>query len=263
MSHRSLLIAAIAVAGLASGFAGCSCSIDPPRPNAVATGTTTGGRSDSTDQPADSGTKDTASEAPKEFKFGDLIEPFTPPKLEELDKTAEWVDRPVVDAMKLLRDKLAQEQPLATVAEALKLRNDSEDNNNKIVSALGRPPAKDEDVNWDAEINRHGYGDVNSTNPILSSSVVESEVNQLMAFGLFSFDWEFNPFASSDTVKSWQTSKDGMYDKVVIRDDLTWSDGHAYHRARRGIQLQDDHDRRRARAGPAEWDRQDEMDRGL
>ena len=26
-------------------------------------------------------------------------------------------------------------------------------------------------------------------------------------------------------MKSWQTSKDRMYDKVVLRDDLTWSDG--------------------------------------
>jgi peptide/nickel transport system substrate-binding protein len=42
---------------------------------------------------------------------------------------------------------------------------------------------------------------------------------------LFSFDWRLEKFASSDSVVAWQTSKDRMMDKVVMRDDLTWSDG--------------------------------------
>jgi peptide/nickel transport system substrate-binding protein len=33
------------------------------------------------------------------------------------------------------------------------------------------------------------------------------------------------PFAMKETVASWQTSKDHMMDKVVMRDDLVWSDG--------------------------------------
>ncbi len=33
------------------------------------------------------------------------------------------------------------------------------------------------------------------------------------------------PFADSDTVVSWQSSKDRLYDKVVLRRDCTWSDG--------------------------------------
>src|SRR5690606_20382885 len=32
-------------------------------------------------------------------------------------------------------------------------------------------------------------------------------------------------FASKDSVVSWQKSKDNMMDKIVLRDDLTWSDG--------------------------------------
>jgi peptide/nickel transport system substrate-binding protein len=202
-----LLGALALIAG--AGCSGCSSNSSVPTDSAPTPET----QAESSDEPA----------AP--FKFGDMIEPFTPPALEELDKTAEWQDRPVVDSLKLLRDKLASEQPLVTVEQALAMKNNSEEDNKKILSALGRLPEDEEDVNWDAEINRHAYGDVNSTNPIMGSSVVESEVVGLMGMGLFSFDWKFDPFASSDTVETWQTSKDGMHDKVVMRKDLTWSDG--------------------------------------
>jgi peptide/nickel transport system substrate-binding protein len=159
------------------------------------------------------------------FKLGDMIAPFTPPTIDEVDATAGWIDRPVVDSLQLLRDAQEQEKPLVSVEEALKLRNDSKDANEKILSALGRLPVAEGDANFNAEINRHAYGDVNSTNPILISSVVEFDVNSLIGFGLFGFDWKMQPFASADSVKSWQTSKDGLLDKVVMRDDLTWSDG--------------------------------------
>jgi peptide/nickel transport system substrate-binding protein len=218
----SLVLLALAAFGLTHTV--CGCTSQPSQPVAT-NGDDPGKTSTSGTDTTDSGAAASTTEPPKAFKFGDLIDPFTPPTLDELDKTADWQDRPVVDSLKLLREKLAKEKPLVTVEQALALKNDSEANNEKIKSALGRLPESEGDVNWDAEINRHGYGDVNSTNPLLSSSVIESEVNSLMAFGLFSFDWEFNPFASSDTVVSWQTSKDGMFDKVVLRDDLTWSDG--------------------------------------
>jgi len=223
-------IALLALGGFVLGFSGCGCTAKPANRPSLATGSTTTDGGDKSAEIAD--TKDSeskpAADSPdgKTFKFGDLIEPFTPPSLEELDKKAEWIDRPVVDSLKLLRDKLAKEKPLATVEQALAMKNNSEADNKKIVSALGCLPEKDQDVNWDAEINRHAYGDVNSTNSILAQTAVEAEVITLTTFGLFSFDWGFNPFASSDTVESWQTSKDGMYDKVVMRKDLTWSDGH-------------------------------------
>lgn len=153
------------------------------------------------------------------------LEPFTPPPLEELNKTAEWVDRPVIDALQLLRATEATEKPLTTVAKALELKNSSAENNAKILSALGRLPPSDGDVNWEAAINRRTAGELNSTNPILSSSVIEFDVSSLTGFGLFSFDWNLEPFASKDSVVSWQSSKDQMYDKVVMRDDLTWSNG--------------------------------------
>lgn len=160
------------------------------------------------------------------FKLGDMIEPpFTPPSLEELDGQAKWVEKPVLDSMELLRKKQADEKPLVSVKEALALRNTSQELNKKILSGLGRLPASDNDVNWDAEINRHTAGDVNSNFPLFLSSAIEFDINGLIGAGLFGFDWTFQMFASKDSVVSWHTSEDGLYDKVVLRDDLTWSDG--------------------------------------
>ena len=161
----------------------------------------------------------------KEFKLGDMIKPFTPPSLAELDKTADWQDKPVRDSLKLLREKQAKEKPLATVAEALKLKNDTPKNNATILSALGRLPANEAAVNWDSTITRHINFDIKSINPLLASSTTEFDVSGMVGYGLFSFDWNLVPFASSDTVVKWQSSKDGMMDKIVLRDDVTWSDG--------------------------------------
>ena len=45
------------------------------------------------------------AEPDKPFKLGDLLEPFDPPPLEEIDKTAEWDDRPVLDGMEIMREQ--------------------------------------------------------------------------------------------------------------------------------------------------------------
>jgi len=165
----------------------------------------------------------------KPFVLGDLVPPFDPPSLERLEEQVVadggWVDRPVLDSLKLLRERQAQEPLLASVNQALALRNDSEENNAKILSALGRLPKDDGDVNYAAQITRATPQALNKQNPLLASSTTEFEVSSLTGFGLFGFDWNFTPYASSDAVTSWQTSKDGLYDKVIMRDDLLWSDG--------------------------------------
>ncbi|WP_278467281.1 peptide-binding protein [Gimesia maris] len=154
-----------------------------------------------------------------------LLEPFDAPKLADLDAQVEWEEQPVLDSLELLRERQSQEKPLVSVDEALKLKNTNQEINEKILSVLGRLPKNDEEVDWGATINRHVGADLKSTNPIMGSSAVEFEVSSLTGFGLFSFDWNFKPFAVSDTVVSWQSSKDKLYDKVVLRDDLIWSDG--------------------------------------
>src|SRR5690349_17848642 len=43
------------------------------------------------------------------FILGDLIEPFDPPTLEEIEKSVKWSDMPVIDTLKLLREHKAKE----------------------------------------------------------------------------------------------------------------------------------------------------------
>ncbi len=169
--------------------------------------------------------QDGKNEGATKFVLGDLIDPFTPPALADLEKSVAWVDRPVIDSLEVLRKKLDAEKVTVTPAEALATKNTSVQNNAKILKGLGRLPKTDKEANFEATINRHSAGDVNSLNPVLSSSVVESDLSGLTGFGLFSFDGNFVPFASKDAVVTWQTSKDGLYDKVVMRKDLFWSDG--------------------------------------
>ena len=153
-----------------------------------------------------------------------LLDPFDPPALEALDRDTTWIDRPVRDALVLLRDELAKEPARAGAAEALALENDSPAANATILSALGRLPEPGQ-ADLDARIDRHVTGDLGSTNPIMISTSAEFDILGLTGFGLFSFDRKLEPFATSDTVASWQTSADGLIDKVVLRDDLVWSDG--------------------------------------
>lgn len=154
-----------------------------------------------------------------------LLEPFDPPPLDEIDANAEWVDRPVRNALKDLTEYLAERPRLVDDAAALKLRNDSDEANEKILSALGRQPSSPDEVDWNATFLRRLNGEARSTNPLLMSSVSEFDIAGYTSTGLFSFDWTMKPFASAETVVEWKTSKDGMLDKVVLRDDMTWSDG--------------------------------------
>ena len=202
------------------GLFGCGCTSEVKPPVSSAGTPTEHGPSD----PQNGEVSKPAGEKAK-FALGDLIEPFTPPTLEELNGKVEWVEMPVLDSMELLREKQKGETPLVSVKEALELRNTDRETNKKILSGLGRLPADDKAADWEAEINRHSAGDVNSTFPLFISSTVEFDIQSLIGGGLFGFDWTFRNFAGKDAVVSWHSSKDGLYDKVVMRKDLTWSDG--------------------------------------
>ncbi|TWT30368.1 Oligopeptide-binding protein AppA precursor [Posidoniimonas corsicana] len=181
--------------------------------------------SSSTEGP--SAEKAEAAEPTKPFKLGDLIEPFDPPSLEEVDATANWQDRPVRDGLKVMRELLAEQgKPEITADEALKLRNDSPETNARMRAALGQlAPEDGSGVNYNASVTRHVGGDLKSTNPLSASSVTEFEYQSLTNSGILSFDKNFEWFATIETVKSWQTSEDKMVDKFVLRDDVFWSDG--------------------------------------
>lgn len=153
------------------------------------------------------------------------LKPFDPPPLAELDAKAQWVDQPVKDALQLLRDRQAKEKVLATPEEALSLKNTNGETNSRILSGLGRLPKNDAEVDWDATLNRHTRVDLKTTNQILQSSAIEQEVLGLTGISVIAFDWNFLPFGAEEVVTSWQASQDRLLDKIVLRDDLTWSDG--------------------------------------
>jgi peptide/nickel transport system substrate-binding protein len=219
-------------------------SLDRPWGLFLALVVTTVGCSSETTRPTDAGSGETAaSEAPttadsadapaeftKPFVLGDLVEPFDPPPLDELDKSAEWQDRPVLDGMAVLRkeQETEQDKPLP-VEEALALRNTSDVENEQILNSLGRvPPPDDQGVDFEQSWVRHVAGDLKSSNPLVRSSVTEAEFHTMTGFngtGLLSYDRDLNYFASADTITSWQTSKDHKLNKFVLRDDITWSDG--------------------------------------
>ena len=168
---------------------------------------------------------DESEEAPKDvaFALGDLIPEFIPPTKEELDST-EWMDKPVVDVYELMANRKENEVAMMTAAEALAIRNKTPKDNDNIVSAMGTL-ATDGEIDYSAEWNRHTAGDIRNTNPLMISSTAEFDVSGLLSMGLFSFDWNFTPYGNAGSLVSWQTSSDGLMDMVVMRDDLTWSDG--------------------------------------
>ncbi len=151
-------------------------------------------------------------------------DPFDVPEIDELDTEANWIDRPVRNGLVLLRESQSKEKVLGSVVDALRARNDSPDSNALILSSLGKLP-ENEEADYAARIDRHVGGDLGSTNPIMISTSAEFDILGLTGFGLFSFGRDLEPFATSETVEKWQTSTDRMLDKVVLRDDLVWSDG--------------------------------------
>lgn len=156
-----------------------------------------------------------------------LLEPFDAPQtLAEVEEGVVWKDGLVVDSFERLREWKQKNPPELTPAEALKLKNTSDENNDKIYAALSMPHKEDgSDINYDDTFNHAAIMDVSSLNPVLTSSIIEADYHVLTAANLFAFDWNMIPYADGDFVKEWKRSEDGLLEKIVLRDDLTWSDG--------------------------------------
>jgi peptide/nickel transport system substrate-binding protein len=151
-------------------------------------------------------------------------EPFVPPSLEELSKVR-WKARPCVNFMDHLKRHLESEPRLATEEEALALKNTSPEANAKILQALGRLPANDDEVDWDATMNRYIGADPSSLNPLYSSSRYEFWLEDLIYTAAFQFDWALQFYGDLNVIESWETSEDQLLDRVVLRKDLAWMDG--------------------------------------
>ena len=153
MARNSLLFAVL----LAVGLAGCGSST--PEKKVEKEPSETAKPESGANTEASKGSEKTKDEPAKAFALGDMIKPFVPPSLEALNAKVQWVDRPVVDPAPLLRERQAKEKQLASVEEALKLHNDSPQNNEKILSALGRLPSEE-----GKEVNLKLGGGIDSNN---------------------------------------------------------------------------------------------------
>lgn len=153
------------------------------------------------------------------------LEEYDPPSLEELDASANWQDRKVAYGRDLLRERLKDHPPLVSAEEAMALKNDSEEANEKIYSVMRQLPESDDQVDWDATWVHHLSGDLKSLNPLMISASVEMELLELTGISLIGFDADFEKFGMRQFIDSWQTSEDKLMDKFVLRDDLAWSDG--------------------------------------
>ena len=63
------------------------------------------------------GAAPTASADAGDFILADLLEPFTPPPLAELETGVEWEAQPVQDALELMRERQSGETPATSAAQ--------------------------------------------------------------------------------------------------------------------------------------------------
>lgn len=172
-----------------------------------------------------SGSSETVADEEDAVESGQQQAPeWTHPTAEDLEKV-EWVAQPCVHFLDHLRRTLEEEPRLATEEEALQLENTGPDTNARILSALGRLPANDEEVDWDATFNRFIGAQPTRINPLFSTTRYEFWVESLVFVGPIAFDWDFEFFGDLDVIEKWETSKDHLMDRVVFRKDLLWSDG--------------------------------------
>ncbi len=171
------------------------------------------------------------SDAPIPLALGNMLSPFNPPTLEQLDETVNkqggWKNQEVKDSNKLLYEYLNGKPAPITEKEALELKNDSLESNEKIRHTLGRLPENEaKQVDYSKVLIRQSPVDAKSTNPILMSSSTEQDLYTLIGFGILSHTYDtMESYAPKEFVTSWQTSPDMLYDKFVMRDDILWSDG--------------------------------------
>lgn len=219
------ILSVILIAGLLS-IVGCEFPDD--------TAEKTPQKSNAPSQDADNNSSESGAASDKKIALGNMLEPFTPPTLEELNAQAKkqggWVVNPVKDGAKLVYQYLNGKPAPTTVEEALKLENNSPENNRKIRYTLGRLPENEEkEVDYEQTVVRQSPSDAKSVNPIMMSSVTEFDLANLMSIGILSHTYDtMESYAPSDTVREWKTMPDRYCDMFVLRDDITWSDGEPF-----------------------------------
>lgn len=172
-------------------------------------------------------TEEEKQQAIADFDFdAGLPDPdFKPPTLEELDANYGWTDKKVIDPMPALQKEMADYIPPITPQEAMKIRPKDEKDYEEILGAMKIQPKNDDEVAWDSTWVHHEAGDVNSLNPLRMSSVGDFFYVYLTGVSAVSSSIDLEPFGDGRYIKSWQANDDNTIQKVVLRDDITWSDG--------------------------------------
>ncbi|MFM8222674.1 MAG: hypothetical protein ACKOJF_27520, partial [Planctomycetaceae bacterium] len=168
--------------------------VDPS--DAAAAGTDTGSAKPNGDgpatakpameKPADSTAASKTPAPPVESE--EPSEPFVAPALADLEARANWIDNPVEDLLAVRRKAEAGQPTPLPAADAVALKNTTRETNAQILGTLGRVAQSNDEIDYEAVLNRHIKADVKSTNPVLSSSVYETDVHALITAGTLTFD---------------------------------------------------------------------------
>ncbi|MEW4454795.1 ABC transporter substrate-binding protein [Bremerella sp. JC817] len=167
-------------------------------------------------------------QAIKEFNFDEGLPfpDFTPPAtLEELDSANKWTDKTVVDPLPHLDEELKDFKPPMTPAEACEIRPKDDADYKKILQSMRIQPSKENPAEQDASWVHHENGDVNSLNPLRMSSVGDFFYVYMCGVSATTSTIDLESVGDGRFIKTWQGNEDNTIQKVVIRDDLTWSDG--------------------------------------
>ena len=187
-----------------------------------------------------------AGEVSMQFELGDMARKyqeeagFTYPETLDavhqlaVEKHGGWKTNKMVDPYGLMYEFFQEGASGKSIEEAAKLRNDSPENNREIIAAyqalLDRSKIQDNqdspEVDYSAELNFHTSADKTSFNQFFFNSSTDQDIwNYLQPNLLINHPKTMEYFGNSDVIVSWESSADNMIDKIVMRDDLVWSDG--------------------------------------
>ncbi|PQO35811.1 peptide ABC transporter substrate-binding protein [Blastopirellula marina] len=167
-------------------------------------------------------------QAIKDFNFDEGLPfpEFVPPAtLEELDSSITWTDKPVVAPLPHLRQEMADYKPPVTPQEALEIRPKSDEDYERILAAMEVQPSDETPADMNATWVHHEGGDVNSLNPLRMSSVGDFFYVYLTSAQAVTSNIDIESIGDGRFIKSWQSNEDNTIQKVVLRDDIVWSDG--------------------------------------
>jgi peptide/nickel transport system substrate-binding protein len=173
--------------------------------------------------------------APQASPFVIPKAPFALPSWEELEKmeweagwVANWKDLAAQRAKEIKTDKTAEwavsQRNDPQEGQKMSLTEEMKKKYLEMVAALSQPPQSDEEVDWSAEFKRHIVAP-KVMNPILTSSAYENYLTEAFSGAPMAFDHRLVALADDAYVKEWRKHKEGLYDILILRDDVVWEDG--------------------------------------